>query len=884
MADQDKKIPDSTQDDVSQASDNFTPEYSSPELPISSTATDDRDDKFYKTPQRWRLRYLYQRNPLANRIVDKKAEDPVEKWLTIDTDDGEFRDAVKDKMEELRFKQKLMDLNFYARLDGSAGIAYGLVDSASTPEEEVDPESVSDIDFINIISQRDLAGGDDHFEVEQVRQGYEINTDPDSENFGEIEYYRLPEDGDHDTGDKFKIHRSRFYHLRPSGVTGSPEGMSVLRPVYSSLVVFENIQYGAGQTMFISGTGWPVLSVPDYQNKKDKKKEEIKGNFLSQVGSKPGMVKDTETNVEFKGAEGKAMNPQPYHEMMKDILGAGGLGSKTVLWGTEAGELTGSEVNQEEYFSDIRNYQEKHLTPIVKDFIDRLIEYDIVSEPEDGYSIEWNDLFEMSEEQRAELERERSKAFMNYKAAGLSTRQAAEQADLDDELIDELTESEGGEGEGSGPEGQGNPTGQVDEETKKETAEDLIKGIQDAERFDSEEYFSTEVDDSGCGCQDEDLNIPAEAAFADLNRELLELYEDFIETAADLVDESVMETDSLRDKLKASLTGQDAKELNQELFRQKLDKELEKFKDEAAEVTEDGLQEAFLIGAKEGADAQGFSTSEVFDKHRQEILNNTMEKWSRPAYADTSQEISEKINTEIENYFKEQDTGRVELKRRIRDLAGDGDTSLDYRFNRIARTETARLRNLGYIDETSRRGRSLYDWSGNPAPIPSTPPVCLDLIAGSPWTREQLMARTDGGLPHINCRRTAVVNQEAIRADAQGETSLTDFLNLMLKLDVEGDTDEAESAKTQYDSMSNMSLDELEEFRDSSELSNLQASAFQRAHRLKSRDVEDWEEDDVRDAKRGALFISRMKDHDPVDKGVWSDLLKSFGYNPEKES
>jgi len=862
MAEQDNEIPDSSQDDIQKASDNFSPKYRDPELPISSTASDDRDDKFYQTPQMWRLRYLYQRNPLANRIVDKRAEDPIEKWLRIKTSDDDFRQAVKSKMSELSFKQKLMDLNFYASLDGSAGLAYGLKDSAESPEEEVNPDTVSDIDFLNVITQRNLAGGDEHFEVEQVRQGYELNSDPESAHFGDIEYYRLPEDGDHDTGDKFKIHRSRFHHLRPSGVTGSPEGMSVLRPVYSSLVVFENIQYGAGQTMFISGTGWPTLSVENYEDKSDDKKSEIKNNFLSQVGSKPGMVKDKETEVEFKGAQGKAIDPAPYHEMMKDVLGAGGLGSKTVLWGTEGGELTGSEVNQQEYYSDIRNYQEKNLTPIVEDFIQRLIDYGLVDEPDEGFEVEWNDLFELSEEKRAELQREKSKAFMNYKAAGLSTAQAAEQAGLDDELIEELTESEGSSEGESGGETQGNSTTEVDAvpaEDKEKSAQEIIDHIDEADGFDSEEYFSDEVDDSGCGCQDADLDIPAEAAYADLNRELTERFDEFIETVADLVDESVTETDRIRDKLSAKLKGQDAKDLNKELFRQRLDRELRLLEEDSVEITEDNLQQAFLIGATEGADAQGFSTSEVFDKHRQEILNNTVDKWSRPAYADTTDEVSSKINDEIERYFKEQDTGRVKLKNRIRDLAGDSDKALDYRYNRIARTETARLRNLGYIDETSRRGRSLYDWSGNPAPIPSTPPVCLNLIAGNPWTKEDLLSKTDGGLPHINCRRTAIINSSEFTDQVDGNP-LEDFEQIFLNLDVDADMEELDEVYTKYKTVTNLSHSQLEDWADddcSSEAS-LSRDPIKNNLRLLDKNKSDWDEDDIRDAKRAIQFVSRM--------------------------
>jgi len=128
------------------------------------------------------------------------------------------------------------------------------------------------------------------------------------------------------------------------------------------------------------------------------------------------------------------------------------------------------------------------------------------------------------------------------------------------------------------------------------------------------------------------------------------------------------------------------------------------------------------------------------------------------------------------------------------------------------------------------------------------------------------------------------LNTDAIRADADKKASYSDYLGMMLNLDVEADTDQADEVATRFENLSNMGLDELEEFRDSTELSEVQSDAFQRAYKLKDKDVSDWEEEDVRDGARASFFIARMKEYRPEDsqKEEWVDHLKSFGYDPEK--
>jgi len=831
------------------------------------------------------LRRLFIGNELAFKLITKWSQDPVEKGWSVETsDDSDFAQQVEQWKQELNFDSKLMELNKFVNVFGSAGFGYDLVDSASSPDQRVDPDDVEDITQIQIIRQDQI-------------EDYEMED-------GDIEYYDLEEGYDVDRIHIDRIDHARYYHIK-----GHPEGFGLLHPLFTSLKVFENVKFGMGQAFYVGGTGFPILNVQGLDNMKDDDAEKLKSEFMDDVLKNPGMMLDDEkSSVEFKGSQGKALDPEPYVDKLLDIVGTV-VGSKRILTGAEPGGVEGSKTDQEEYFGDISSFQNNKLNPLVRSFVDRLIEYGLVDEPDEGYLIEWNELYEKDEERQAEIDKKKSSAFLNLTTAGLSPEVAAQEVGLDEETVEALQEEgssnfntgPGSSGAGSGPQSQGNSGGSNDKRDQdgryydKSASQETLEVLRDLDGYDSETYWSDDCDHEHQ--QDGEITKPIYwsddlyAQYKDLREELQEdVLGDLVDRIIEAVDDNKYGSDSLPGRLREKLFGDEQKKLDRYAFSKRVERELDKMEEESKEKTRDALKGSFQVGADKGAEAFGASTTEIFDKHRREIMDETFDKYITPAYADTKKEISEKINDSVREYFQNQDQGVHELKRNIRAIKG-GSTAVDYRFERIARTETGRIRNISYIDETSRRGRSKYDWVGPPIEQ-STPQVCRTLTDRSPMDKATLLNLSAGGMPHINCRRTAAVAMDAITDMADGFT-IQDLEQRFLRIEFDVDEERLDEAFEKFQAATNKSLQEMQRWTNSkcSSKASLSRDPNERVIRLLKKNKSEWDEDDVQNALRVYSFVSRMRGQRPENprsgpgdcSSKWAISLKNWGFDPFKE-
>jgi len=875
-----------TEDDTVTMSDKLTPKYEeeSSNFIVGGSIQSQDDNLIDIDLDDETLQRLFIGNELAFKLITKWSQDPVEKGFSVKTDeeDSDFARQVEQYKQDLNFNSKLMELNKFVNVFGSAGLGYDLVDSSSSPEQKVDPEDVEEIDKLRIIRQ------------DQV-DSYDIDD-------GEISAYDL-EDG----YDIEKIDESRLYHARYYHIKGHPEGFGLLHPLFTSLKVFENVKFGMGQAFYVGGTGFPVLSIDGLDNMDDDDAQELKSEFMTDVLKNPGMMLDKEkSEVEFKGSQGKALDPEPYVDKLLDIIGTV-VGSKRILTGAEPGGVEGSKTDQEEYFGDVSSFQNNKLTPIVRDFIDRLIDYGLVEKPENGYLVEWNELYEKDEERQAEIDKKKSSAFLNLTTAGLPAEVAAKEVGLDEETVEALQEEgslnfspgSGSSSGGSGSEPSGNADGSNDKRDQdgryydKSASQETLEVLRDLEGYDSEKYWSDDCDHDHH--QDGEITKPIYwsddlySQYKDLREELQEeVLGDLVDRIIQGVEDNSPGADSLSDKIKDKISRDKQKKLDRYAFSKRVERELDKMEEESREKTRDALKGAFQVGADKGAEAFGARTTEVFDKHRREIMDETFDKYITPAYADTKKEIAEKVNDSVREYFQTQDMGIDDLKRSIRQVKG-GSSAVDYRFERIARTETGRIRNISYIDETSRRGRSKYDWVGPPIEA-STPQVCITLTDRSPMDKATLMSLSAGGMPHINCRRTAAVAMDAIGDEG---IFLDDLQQRFLRIEFDVDEDDLDEAFEKFQMATNKTLSEMQRWTNSecSSKASLSRDPNERVIRLLKKNKDEWTEEDIQDAMRVWSFVQRMKAQRPENpregpgdcSSKWAISLKNWGYDPFKE-
>jgi hypothetical protein len=103
---------------------------------------------------------------------------------------------------------------------------------------------------------------------------------------------------------------------------------------------------------------------------------------------------------------GKALNPEPYYMPIMENIAAGSGLPLAILRGAQAGALTGSEVNEREYFKLISDAQSRY-EPCIRQLIDALLDcgqirfkYNVQRE----YRIVWNSGFELTEKDKASIE------------------------------------------------------------------------------------------------------------------------------------------------------------------------------------------------------------------------------------------------------------------------------------------------------------------------------------------------------------------------------------------------------------------------------------------------------------------------------------------------
>jgi hypothetical protein len=334
------------------------------------------------------LLFAVQREPVAYRIVFQVAHDIFDNWFKVEEvaekPDPNFDKQVQTALAKLNAKSVFTQMAVFERLLGWSIILLGYADHGKTLEAPVqNQQEIRDI----------VAYGPLEFSV----QSSDEDKDENSERFGLPVFYSLARTGINQA----KVHFSRAIHFATRLLTHPYKGISVLEPVYDDLTVLRNIRWGMGQTMFRYGSGFPDVEVQGAK-KKDLDDLEASQQFKS-LQARTYFLHSEKTKLDFKGLAGRALDPEPYYlPIMENISAGSGLPS-AILRGAQAGELTGSEVNEREYFKLISDAQSRY-EPGIRALIDALVACGQVKTNVEDYRIVWLGGFEVSEKDKALVE------------------------------------------------------------------------------------------------------------------------------------------------------------------------------------------------------------------------------------------------------------------------------------------------------------------------------------------------------------------------------------------------------------------------------------------------------------------------------------------------
>lgn len=223
------------------------------------------------------------------------------------------------------------------------------------------------------------------------------------------------------------VHHSRVIHIHSETLLDDEmRGIARQQPVYNNLIDIEKSLGSAGELAYrASAWGININIDKDYQVEDDNALTEHLHRW--QVGLEN--VLRTHGADEVQNLGGEEIDPSniidPNIEAICAYLGI----PQSVLKGNETGERATSE-DLVEWYGKIQERRQEFVTPtIIRELIDRLIEHDIVPTPEQGasaYSVEWEPLKEMSEDQIAGIENDRSETLERVAGMGLTRKQRLE--------------------------------------------------------------------------------------------------------------------------------------------------------------------------------------------------------------------------------------------------------------------------------------------------------------------------------------------------------------------------------------------------------------------------------------------------------------------------
>lgn len=215
----------------------------------------------------------------------------------------------------------------------------------------------------------------------------------------------------YDRGAEFQplmIHPQRVFHITWRGdvdgdvgdrTWGGYEGDSVLMPIIHLLRSMMKGNWATMQSLFRHSAPLHVVS---YDEGTDKGKVDEAEQQMHNINTKSSIMEPP--GFEVRSIEKIQQNEvEPSYSVLFDQICAATEMTRSVLFGTQAGTVSGSEVDIKNYFNKIERLRRNRYESELRDLVNWYSEYDATDyELDNGLQLEWGPLFKLSELDRAE--------------------------------------------------------------------------------------------------------------------------------------------------------------------------------------------------------------------------------------------------------------------------------------------------------------------------------------------------------------------------------------------------------------------------------------------------------------------------------------------------
>lgn len=385
---------------------------------------------------RWLYRFFF-----GNTIVDKPINDAFKNGFEINLD---IPNSVEPLLNETEFIDAYKRGEKKARRDGFALLFYVIDDTTDGLYEESTSSNYNSLEKVDVLTIDDLtvrepsgfrellpekytpSDGSTLYDLIEVREtGIVVSRKDGDPNFGEPIGYLMDRRADKSGRPKF-IHESRVQHLtwRGSvdgdfykgtdvtpdgdplatdewGSLGEFEGDSILTPAYHLFKSLFKGDWATMQTLFRYSSPLYEVKLPERADKEDLK--QARNNFRN-MNAKGDAVTPFGYDIEMHETDGQ-LSPTDYFEPIFEQICASVEMTKSVLFGTQQGTVTGSEVDVQNYYNQVERYQNTRAESKIREFVEWMFRRDKEAVPSFslGFEIEWNELFKPSEMDQVEI-------------------------------------------------------------------------------------------------------------------------------------------------------------------------------------------------------------------------------------------------------------------------------------------------------------------------------------------------------------------------------------------------------------------------------------------------------------------------------------------------
>jgi len=348
--------------------------------------------------------YKYRRQDIANAVVNKIINTTWRGGFEVFEGEETKYTALENKFKELYnakgLKRVLVKADKLAMIFGYSCIFIGANDVFNLEDLKKPLEKANEVLYFKAFNPFNI-------KVES----YETNTK--AERYGLPLFYRVTlTNYENQTFDAL-VHHSRIIHVVYDDVFNEIEGASIYESIYNRLEDLEKLVGGSAEMFWrgarpgYSGKIADDFIITDETIKKLQEEIEEYEHDLRRLLLLKG--------VDLEALQTQIANPAEHVNIQLQLIAAATGIPYRILLGSERGELASTQ-DREEFLENIYTRRTEYVEPtIIRPLVDKLIKINVLPEPQTGqYSIKWEDLFSINEENKAKIGQIRTQALAQY--------------------------------------------------------------------------------------------------------------------------------------------------------------------------------------------------------------------------------------------------------------------------------------------------------------------------------------------------------------------------------------------------------------------------------------------------------------------------------------